>query len=200
MIHWFNPRWYYQEDVGASARDIIKTELVEKYLEDDSNFAQPLGWTCDVLSTHTVDNPDIPWDIFLREIMPSIQNFVDRFGSKHKEYSVVGTEMWANKYRKGMYQEAHTHPDRLCNLVGVYFYTIPKDSGTFLFYDEMYHPYKASGLEDVLHLPTSDSAEPQVKENEVILFPPHYLHHVTQSKTAKERLTISFNIHLEGKN
>lgn len=199
MIHCFNPAWYYQADIGASSRDVIRTELVEKYLEDDFNFSQPPGWTCDVLSTHTIDNPDIPWDILIKELLPSIRDLASKFGLVHDKYTVTGTGMWANKYKKGMYQEPHTHPDTLCNLVGVYFYTLPKDSGNFLFYDETNHPYKASGLSGTLNLPTSNSVKPEVRENDVILFPPHYTHHVTQSKTTEERLTISFNLFLEPK-
>tara|TARA_Y100000361_G_C11022316_1_gene270231 strand:- start:58 stop:651 length:594 start_codon:yes stop_codon:yes gene_type:complete len=192
MFQPYNPRWYWHQYIGAEYEKNIKKEL-DEYLQDESNYAQPEDWTCDVLSTHTMDASHIPWDIVSKNTSHVLTSMLEEIQPLFP-YNVMMTEIWSNKYKKGMYQEAHQHQDPLCNLVGTYFYQLPENSGRFVFYDETFYPYGSSGLDQILRLPGAESVEPEISEGDLVFFPPHYLHHVTKHMSDIDRITISFNL------
>ena len=195
MFCTYNPKWYYVETIEKSKQKEIKTSL-DKYLQQDSTYEVPEDWGCDVLSTCNITDPNIPWDTFLKNTRDCLVNFIQGCGIKEQP-DVLISGLWANKYNHGMYQGMHQHSHRTCNLVGVYFYQQPKDSGTFTFYDEGHCHYESSGLESILTLPSTDLHAPKVKEGSVILFAPNTLHYVTKHKnTLESKISISFNLNL----
>lgn len=190
-IEMFCPKWYYTGAVSEDNQIKIR-ELFGEFLSNDENFSDPDGWNCNVSTTMYNDaNLDAPWSEFLNCIKSVINDFLEET-QPMKDIEVVPQEAWANRYKKGQFQEYHEHAAPNCNVSMVYFYEEP-DETLFRFYDNDDSKYKSSGLKDVLSIPSGTSIIPKVKQGDVMLFPSFYPHYVCPNNSDSERITFSAN-------
>jgi hypothetical protein len=112
-------------------------------------------------------------------------------------------DFWVNINGKGHYNKIHSHIDIKMDpekhnvlLCGVYYVSVPKNSGDIRFYDPrgsrsskmMYHRYYLDGF-------TYHKIQP--KEGMVIFFPPWLEHDVGVNMSDENRISMAFNIHVK---
>lgn len=193
-IEMFCPKWYYVGTVSEENQQKIK-DLFKEFLSNDENFSDIDGWNCTVLSSYqNPNNSSAPWTEFLDCIREPIDEFMKQM-SPTVDIELIPQEAWTNKYRKGHFQECHDHCMPFCNLSMVYFYK-EFENPTFRFYMDDHSHYKASGLSNVLTIPSNYSVIPKVKQGDIIIFPSHYTHYVCANKNNEERITITANFYV----
>ena len=128
-LEFFGPRWFYKGSLSNDDQDKVR-DLLEDFIQDDENFKVPEGWSCDILSSFQTSQPHM-WKKFYRILDPNLSKFFEEIGTKCSVYPHY-KEAWVNKYRKGYYQEYHTHDDPKINLSLVYYYQIEAVSYTHL--------------------------------------------------------------------
>jgi len=102
------------------------------------------------------------------------------------------TDCWANINSPGSYNRKHTHANSM--LSGVYYPSVPDNSGQIVFTDPRIQAY-------VIRLPTTQKTaftSRQIKRTpsagEFILFPSWLEHSVEINRSEKERVSVAFNI------
>ena len=136
------------------------------------------------------------------------QPYVDWFGYRIKEYlehldydekkkyGITVTSFWFNINRRFNFNIAHNHPNS--NLAGVLWVKIPKDSGTLVF--ESPHEFAESNTMYLQKQNLIDrylawerlAVEP--KEGNMIIFPSHLRHRVTENLSTEDRISLAFNL------
>jgi uncharacterized protein (TIGR02466 family) len=103
--------------------------------------------------------------------------------------------MWLNCNDTGNYNHSHNHPG--CDLSGVLWLKVPKNSGNIVFESPCsFQQYKTlSNYSEEFKKSTNAYdwfyVEPQ--EGLMILFPSHLNHSVTSNKSDQERISVDFN-------
>ena len=107
--------------------------------------------------------------------------------------------MWVNRNPKGARNSRHTHMTftRPILLSGVYYVKVPENSGRIRFYD----PRVISLINPPEYDYYYDGAQynfvnPQ--EDMIIMFPSWFEHDVEENKSDEERISIGFNLFVEG--
>tara|TARA_B100000287_G_scaffold258541_1_gene243063 strand:- start:565 stop:1182 length:618 start_codon:yes stop_codon:yes gene_type:complete len=107
--------------------------------------------------------------------------------------------MWVNRNPKGASNSRHTHMtyNKPILLSGVYYVKVPENSGRIRFYD----PRMISLVNPPDYDYYYDGAQynflnPQ--EDMIIMFPSWFEHDVEENKSDEERISIGFNIFVEG--
>jgi hypothetical protein len=194
-IQVFNPKWYFQSQLGPRSQLIID-ELFREYIANENNFHQPEDWNCNVqTSWSTKPDESAPYGEWLDVLRPIFDKFIEEVGSK-TDIEILPMNAWVSKYNSGDSQEAHDHCDPTNNLSMVYFHTVNDDDGcAFKFINTEHQLYKSQGL-DVLNAPSQQVTVPEVKKGDVIIFPSHYLHLVSPHRGTTTRITISANFNV----
>ena len=101
---------------------------------------------------------------------------------------------WVNINGRGAYNRKHTHADGINFLSGVYYVTVPKNSGSIVFFDPkqpIFHSMADMRYygQDKLYNYTIPA-----KENRLLLFPCWLEHEVEPNNTDEDRISISFNL------
>ena len=106
--------------------------------------------------------------------------------------------MWININGKGAYNILHIHPQ--CDLAGVFWIKIPKDSGSFSFDSPYFHSgwnelksYSDEFARKMLAYPDFNFTP---TEGVIMLFPSTLYHQVKTSESRQDRISASFNISL----
>ena len=115
---------------------------------------------------------------------------------KYEYVSSYITDCWANVCRRGENHRAHVHPNNV--LSGVYYACAPQGCGHIVFDDP--RPQAKVLLPNVTELNPLNSHEFRIEPatGMLIMFPSWLTHRVTVSKSAEERVSISFNVMLRG--
>ena len=97
--------------------------------------------------------------------------------------------LWYNVNSLGSFNRPHNHP--YSTVSGVYYISIPKNSGNIVFVNEPLDVY----YEQVKNYNEYNSSTWVVnpKENQCVLFPSYLSHYVEPNLNKKERISISFN-------
>tara|TARA_B100000945_G_scaffold134019_1_gene107006 strand:+ start:180 stop:767 length:588 start_codon:yes stop_codon:yes gene_type:complete len=99
---------------------------------------------------------------------------------------------WVNINNRGNYNSRHTHSNGINFLSGVYYVTVPKNSGNIVFFDPKSMIFSSAPDGEYYRRSTSEVCEP--KENMLLLFPSWLEHEVEQNNTDEDRISISFNL------
>ena len=102
---------------------------------------------------------------------------------------------WVNINGRGAYNRKHTHADGINFLSGVFYLTVPEESGNIRFYDPKQPVYYS--MADLRYYGLGKSEHTYVipaKENRLLYFPSWLEHEVDQSFSDEERISISFNL------
>jgi uncharacterized protein (TIGR02466 family) len=98
--------------------------------------------------------------------------------------------LWYNVNGLGSFNRPHDHPN--CVVSGVYYISIPKNSGSIVFLNENLDLYYRDNIKNFNEYNSSVwKIEPE--ENKCILFPSYLKHYVEPNLNKKERISISFN-------
>jgi len=97
--------------------------------------------------------------------------------------------LWYNVNGLGSFNRPHDHPN--CVVSGVYYISIPKNSGSIIFLNEDVGKFYT--LIDLYNEYNSSTWKIDPEENKCILFPSYLKHYVEPNLNKKERISISFN-------
>ena len=104
-------------------------------------------------------------------------------------YKIKLGNYWHNVNGFGSFNRPHDHPKSVIS--GVYYISVPKNSGKIVFRQNNLNFLSGEVLEYNLYNSTTWHVPPQ--ENLCVLFPSHLLHYVEPNLNKKERISISFN-------
>lgn len=111
---------------------------------------------------------------------------------KVAEESIEITSCWANINPRGATNPWHTHPNNY--LGGVYYVDMPADAATIAFQDPRAQTHVVSPRVKESTPENSGRAVIAVKEGMMLLFPAWLAHSVTANPSARDRISISFNL------
>jgi len=120
-------------------------------------------------------------------------------GSSYKFPEIIIRGLWININNKDNYNCLHNHPG--CDLAGVLWINIPKESGNFEFASP--HNFIASSVlnsyEENFKLDTYNYPAYKMfpKEGSMLVFPSYLDHMVEPNKSDEDRISISFNIEID---
>ena len=98
--------------------------------------------------------------------------------------------LWYNVNGLGSFNRPHSHPGGVIS--GVYYVSIPKNSGSIVFLNKDLDTFYHNSIENYNeHNSSTWTIEP--KENQCVLFPSYLRHYVEPNLNKKERISISFN-------
>ena len=98
--------------------------------------------------------------------------------------------LWYNVNGLGSFNRPHGHPG--CVISGVYYVSIPKNSGSIVFLNKDLDTFYRESIKNYNEYNSSTwTIEP--KENQCVLFPSYLQHYVEPNLNKKERISISFN-------
>ncbi len=129
-------------------------------------------------------------DYVNKDLYDSILNNIPK--RSDKELGEVGIRSWVNINRKGDKNRRHLHLDTSIILSGVYYVSVPENSGNIRFYD----PRGAWVKEMIDHHYFNDNYEYHYitpKEGLILFFPSWLEHDVEESQSDEERISIGFN-------
>ena len=98
--------------------------------------------------------------------------------------------LWYNVNGLSSFNRPHSHQG--CIISGVYYVSIPKNSGSIVFLNKDLDTFYQDNIKNYNEYNSSTwTIEP--KENQCILFPSYLKHYVEPNLNKKERISISFN-------
>ena len=183
------PIHYLQIDNFEDIRDsLIKYAYDLKNIEQEGRLASNRGgFQSDPFEIK--DCNDILHDLLINVIsnIPSFRENID-----------VKTDGWININPPQAFNVTHHHPN--CEIAGVLWIKIPKNSGDFIFvspydflsYVEMFS-YKEEFKQE-LNYYHNYKFSPQ--EGTLLLFPSHLQHRVARNESNEDRISVSFNLKL----
>lgn len=107
------------------------------------------------------------------------------------EVELMIKDCWLNIYNKGQAQEVHSHEAGRANFSGCIFSKYDHNKDARLAFSNTEKSFTSSGYFPIF-APT-DSFYPEVKENDLIIFPSLSPHFVEEQKYDTNRTTIAFN-------
>lgn len=120
----------------------------------------------------------------------SIRDNIPRY--KDPDLGDLYINSWVNINSKGCYNTRHSHADAGILLSGVYYVTVPENSGNILFCDP--RPTVVHSFADSRYYKSYQIYPIQPKENMLLLFPCWLEHQVEPNNSNEDRISISFNL------
>jgi uncharacterized protein (TIGR02466 family) len=114
----------------------------------------------------------------------------DTLTSKNLRSDVGELSFWVNVNKSYNYNVMHSHGR--ADLIGIYYVSVPEDSGNFVILrnDGSQYCNLYDGRSDLLEL----NLEP--KQGRLYLMPGHLWHYVEANESMEDRISISFNVYL----
>ena len=172
-------------------------ELDKPVTEKELQFIKDLETRANDGNTTSVDNY-----LLKSKEMKRIAAFIDKsvqdyfqavYAPKHKVKPYV-TQSWANYTNKGQYHHKHAHPNSFIS--GVFYVAADPVKDRIYFYKDGYQQIKVT-TENWNHW-NSESWWFEVGTGKVVLFPSNLTHMVETVQTDDTRISIAFNVFLEG--
>ena len=182
------PTPFWQTSVDPNADDGLNKRLLEKILIEKIRDPQASGKEKWHTRRDLHEDPDLAE---LNEIILSTARWaLDSIAIKYKDIEITG--LWGNVASPGASHNRHSHPNNY--LSGVYYVQADKGANQITFHD----PRPTTGL---IRPPTiartTETAEVtrlDVEPGDLILFPHWLVHSVDENESARERISIAFNI------
>lgn len=127
----------------------------------------------------------------LTNIIDVAESFsVDTLQSKNLNSHISELSFWVNINKSYNYNVMHSHGR--ADLIGIYYVSVPKNSGNFVILRNDGSQY--CNLYDMNPDLLEVNLEP--KEGRLYLMPGHLWHYVEANESSSERISISFNVYL----
>jgi uncharacterized protein (TIGR02466 family) len=123
--------------------------------------------------------------------MAAAMHSIARFLKLQDSFRPVITQCWANINPRGGYNVAHCHANSF--LSGVYYLSVPENSGNIVFYDPRVQLDAMRGPIKEVSAHTAPEVIYKPKEGLLLLFPSWLLHRVEPNDSDRERVSIAFN-------
>jgi uncharacterized protein (TIGR02466 family) len=131
------------------------------------------------------------------QLLDEIVNSLPR--SQHQILDNIGVYQWVNINKKGHFNTPHNHdPFNGIALSGVFYVSVPQNSGNIVFYDP--RSVITTALDQQYYHSGNDSFFIEPQENLLVIFPSWLFHSVDPNQSDEDRISISFNIYLNYKN
>jgi len=144
-----------------------------------SNYS---GW-----QSKSIEKIDKNFESLFNKISISVKK-IEKHLLLSKELKLIN--LWYNVNGLGSFNRPHSHPG--CVISGVYYVSIPKNSGSIVFLNKDLDTFYQDNIKNYNEYNSSTwTIEP--KENQCILFPSYLIHYVEPNLNKEERISISFN-------
>ena len=144
---------------------------------------------------HRFENP---LQIFLKDFLTVIVNS----GIYKSDTSITVTQMWININNKGDYNTFHSHA--MCDISGTFWIKVPENSGKlrFLAPNEFEQANMIqlfdSKFREEFNFHNAYTIDPV--EGRLFMWPSHLYHEVGINKSDEDRISVAFNLALDGSN
>ena len=185
IIHEFTVPTFKQVE-----NDLIKLIYQEKKKDPVGvTISNDGGW-----QSKKMQDPNLISDLIINEVISYfIKNKIFKKGVLLKLNG-----LWANINKRGDYNILHNHPN--CDLSGVFWIKIPKDSGRIEFISPNSHNRHNELESYTRELKDNIMADPArwipPTPGQILIFPSCLLHRVRKSNSNQDRISVSFNINL----
>lgn len=156
-----------------------------------------------IVNSHSTLDNYILNDPALHTLKQTIEKEVNYFlkeqlkFTRHLNFYI--TTSWVVKHFKNHFSPGHRHSNSLFS--GVVYLQVDENSGNIVFSSASNNvlPYQiAPGIEEYnIYNSTTWSITP--RNNDIIIFPSHLAHHVTNNRSNNERYVLAFNVFISGK-
>ena len=168
----------FKFDVKKYKKEILDFKSVKDTVTK-SNYG---GWQSDTFETVHKNFKDL-----FKKISSNVKE-VEKKLSLLKELRL--NNLWYNVNDLGSFNRPHEHGGAVVS--GVYYVSIPKNSGSIVFLNTNLDLYYKHNIKNYNKYNSSTwKIEPE--ENKCILFPSYLVHYVEPNLSNKERISISFN-------
>ena len=177
MINFLFPNNFYCKYHAPNAEKLI--DVLNKYTEKDIDNCSNEQCTVDRIPLKHEDYHDL--------LAPSIDLFSKEMGSS---FSYVIHNPWLNFYNKGQYQDAHDHSNH--DIACVFFVNTGENFSNLYFQDRYSNSLTPllKPLMNYSHIYTP----PNIEAGDILFFPAHMLHGVSQQKSDVVRKTLGVNL------
>tara|TARA_B100000131_G_scaffold318115_1_gene361382 strand:+ start:115 stop:702 length:588 start_codon:yes stop_codon:yes gene_type:complete len=127
-----------------------------------------------------------------KPLINAIKDNVPRY--ENPELGHLHITAWVNINGKGAYNTRHTHADGINLLSGVYYVTVPENSGSIVFFDP--RPPIFHSMADMRYYGQGrlNNYKIEARENRLLYFPSWLEHEVEPNNNDEDRISISFNL------
>jgi len=200
MTQLFNSPFYHTT-IDYTGKSKLIEQIQSRY--NLSPTYKPNSWGEDVHTSIVYQKCDnnieyfkksnIPIDLVI-EIDRVVQKSVEQFGVEDLGKFYIA-EMWYNAYKNRQYQHMHDHSNNNNMLFsGIYYmkYNEKQHSAT-----RFYNPhFKINYDKTIIQKNSFFVKQPEIKENDVFIFPSNVVHDVLPQESDDLRITIAFNVAL----
>ena len=117
--------------------------------------------------------------------------------SLKKKYHLRLINIWANINNQSDMNHPHVHPRMV--LSGVYYVIAPPGCGDIRFMSPNFtHFHATTQITSEWNIYTAAEVSFKSEVSKLIIFPAHLMHYVLPNRTKKDRISLSFNIGIEG--
>jgi len=183
----------YFGKVNAETHEAIKTiVLADKMNKSNESYG---SWKFCELNSSFFEK-----SILYNERLVGYETILENEIKKHmnkinEKLEYVIERPWYNVYKKGNFQEPHTHLGTSNGVALSCVYCIKESDAELYFFNPQYNVHKLSGIRSIFN---SDNYKehfiPDMKEGNLIIFPSYLYHGVSPQKHDTERITIAVNI------
>ena len=171
---------YVNKHICEKIKKILKEYKKKKLLRKRSNQ--------DGVQTVNVEDKEIA-----NFLLSCFADCIKKNYKTKKELNCTLNNFWINENKKGSKNAAHTHPES--DFSGVYYVEVPKDSGNIRF--EQFDLHDQNLGHHFFDDEFWDAYNIFNKQYQFLIFPSNYVHEVEVSKSAKARISVSFNVTIQ---
>jgi len=175
------PNDFYYKYHAPNADQFINN--LNKYTEKDiDNYPFQWGEEC------SVDRVPLKWEDYIDLLTPSIDLLSDEIGSSFK-YTIQNP--WLNFYNRGSYQETHDHSN---HDIACVFFVNNGENFSYLYFQDR----NSNAITPLLKplLKHTNMYIPDIEAGDILFFPAHMLHGVTQQKSDVVRKSFAANLNI----
>ena len=192
------PVWLVDFDGMAELNSALDAEILameETARKSSENYSDnyPSGYTT------YFDRPtlfaDPPFDQLADVVFRAATEYAAERGYDMTRCRLAMTSMWGNVQYKNGIHALHHHPNS--NMSGVYYVSVPDDSGKLRIRDPNILARMAEPPFDQHTLTSANSMEFSPKEGRLIIFPSYLEHEVMPHGSELPRVSVSYNIRVE---
>jgi uncharacterized protein (TIGR02466 family) len=189
---WATPIWYFDIPETQINPNLIKEECYKEQLNSKGRIiSNRLGWQSNGIFI-TPETPNI--SNLMKTIETNSKIIFEDYGIK-KGINLVIDYFWININPSGAHNIPHIHPTP--GLSGVYYASVPKNSGKVIFYNNFMMQYVNEILLDGNNKNTHSTVTYETFNGRVLIFPSWLPHSVEANNSSEDRISIAFNLRIK---